>query len=84
MFATVTAFCRSSAAALHVRPSAVHCELQLSPYGAFVHFITSCIVVCAFAVPAHHVTARRANAVLRLPPLIVMMRQRRDIYVPLV
>ena len=55
MFAVVTAFCRASAAALHVRPSAVHCELQLTPTGAFVHFINSCIVVCAFAVPAHHV-----------------------------
>ena len=61
MFAAVTAFCRASAAALHVRPSAVHCELQLTPTGAFVHFIDSCIVVCAFAVPAHHVIVMRAN-----------------------
>ena len=61
MFAAVTAFCRASAAALHVRPSAVHCELQLPPTGAVVHFITSCIVVCAFAVPAHHATVMKAN-----------------------
>jgi hypothetical protein len=39
----------------------VHCELQLTPTGVVVHFITSCIVVCAFAVPAHHVIVM-ANA----------------------
>ena len=59
--AVVTAFWRATAAALHVRPRAVHCELQLTPNGVFVHFITSCIVVCAFAVPAHHVIVMRAN-----------------------
>ena len=61
MFASVTAFWRATAAALHVRPSAVHCELQLSPSGAFVHFTKSCSGVCAFAVPAHHVTVMKAN-----------------------
>jgi hypothetical protein len=49
MFASVTAFCRANAAALHVRPSAVQCELQLSPSAVFAHFIKSRIV-CAFAV----------------------------------